>query len=98
CRVPIRYTDIDHNQDWANGGKTDISNLAPLCRRHHTLKTSAGWKITPHPGGVVEYITPAGYHYTEDPEPHTVTIPTHPGGGDIGGRNSGTSSDGEPPW
>ncbi|WP_433675433.1 DUF222 domain-containing protein [Microbacterium gorillae] len=101
CRVPIRYTDIDHNEGWAEGGKTDVGNLAPLCRRHHTLKTSAGWKITPHPAGVVEYITPAGYHYIEDPEPRTVTftIPTESGGGGSH-RNSdpGTSSDGEPPW
>ncbi|MFK4788533.1 DUF222 domain-containing protein [Microbacterium sp. ZW T5_56] len=95
CRVPIRYTDIDHNQDWANGGKTDISNLAPLCRRHHTLKTSAGWKITPHPGGVVEYITPAGYHYTEDPEPRTVTF-TMPLQSDD--RGTSVHEDGEPPW
>ncbi|WP_433674700.1 DUF222 domain-containing protein [Microbacterium gorillae] len=100
CRVPIRYTDIDHNEGWAEGGKTDVGNLAPLCRRHHTLKTNAGWKITPHPAGVVEYITPAGYHYIEDPEPRTVTFTTNPesGGGGSSGSSSGTAPDGEPPW
>ncbi|WP_433674936.1 DUF222 domain-containing protein [Microbacterium gorillae] len=105
CRVPIRYTDIDHNHDWANGGKTDITNLAPLCRRHHTLKTSADWKITPHPDkdGTVIFHTPAGYRHTENPPPRAVTFtPTgehehehEHGSNGPGGENSG---DGEPPW
>ena len=65
CRVPIRYTDIDHNHDWAHGGTTTITNLAPLCRRHHSLKTHAGWKIAPRSDGTIEFITPAGRHYPQ---------------------------------
>ncbi|MFK4790609.1 DUF222 domain-containing protein [Microbacterium sp. ZW T5_56] len=103
CRVPIRYTDIDHNHDWANGGKTDISNLAPLCRRHHTLKTSADWKLTPHPDndGTVIFHTPAGYTHTENPPPpHTVTFtptPEHDGSINPTCDHSGNTDD-APPW
>ncbi|MFK4790402.1 DUF222 domain-containing protein [Microbacterium sp. ZW T5_56] len=113
CRVPIRNTDIDHNEEWADGGKTDIANLAPLCRRHHTLKTSAGWKITPYPDGVLEFITALKYHHTEIPEPRSVafvasTLPESDDAADTSDRTNNdrtdndrqrnATDDGVPPW
>ncbi len=35
--------DLDHIVPFACGGPTTDDNLAPLCRRHHRLKTFAGW-------------------------------------------------------
>jgi len=35
CQVPARYCDAHHILHWADGGKTDISNLRLLCRVHH---------------------------------------------------------------
>ncbi|WP_433675196.1 DUF222 domain-containing protein [Microbacterium gorillae] len=94
CRVPIRNTDIDHNEEWADGGKTDINNLAPLCRRHHTLKTSAGWKITPHADGVLEFLTALKYRHVELPEPRSVAFVASP----AQVPEDKASDDGEPPW
>ncbi len=36
--------DLDHIVPFACGGPTADDNLAPLCRRHHRLKTHAGWR------------------------------------------------------
>jgi hypothetical protein len=35
CDMPARYCDAHHIVHWADGGKTEISNLRLLCRRHH---------------------------------------------------------------
>ena len=36
CHIPARWCDAHHIQHWADGGKTEISNLQLLCRPHHT--------------------------------------------------------------
>jgi hypothetical protein len=36
CHIPARWCDAHHIQHWAEGGKTEISNLRLLCRVHHT--------------------------------------------------------------
>ena len=35
CDMPARYCDAHHILHWADGGKTEISNLRLLCRAHH---------------------------------------------------------------
>jgi hypothetical protein len=45
CSRPASAGDIDHVQPWAFGGATDRANLGALCRRHHLLKTHAGWRL-----------------------------------------------------
>ena len=41
CRFPgcsaERFVDAHHIRHWADGGKTELSNLIQLCRRHHRL-------------------------------------------------------------
>ncbi len=49
CTRPARTADIDHVVPWdtgPGGGATATDNLAPLCRRHHRLKTHATWRYT----------------------------------------------------
>ncbi|HEX3947064.1 MAG TPA: hypothetical protein VHW47_05140 [Acidimicrobiales bacterium] len=42
---------IDHwRLDFADGGPTELANLARLCAAHHHLKTHAGWRLTGGPG------------------------------------------------
>lgn len=36
CDRPVEWCDAHHIQHWARGGRTDLDNLALLCRRHHT--------------------------------------------------------------
>ncbi|WP_396667943.1 DUF222 domain-containing protein [Microbacterium sp. R86528] len=65
CRQSTARSDVDHTIDWAHGGKTAVSNLAHLCRRHHTLKHHTPWSVTQKPGGVMEWISPAGRVYPD---------------------------------
>ncbi len=36
CTAPATWTDAHHVTHWADGGVTALSNLALLCRRHHS--------------------------------------------------------------
>jgi len=36
CDMPARYCDAHHIVHWADGGRTELSNLRLLCRTHHT--------------------------------------------------------------
>ena len=65
--MPARLSDIDHTLDFALGGQTTGANLAHLCRRHHTLKHHAAWRVVQHPGGVLEWTSPAGIPYIDRP-------------------------------
>ncbi len=42
CGRDARSADLDHIVPWPHGS-TRPSNLAPLCRRHHRLKTAGVW-------------------------------------------------------
>jgi hypothetical protein len=57
CNVTARRCDLDHTQPWHDGGPTTPANLAPLCRRHHRLKTHGGWTYQRLPDGDVEWAT-----------------------------------------
>ena len=67
CRMTARRSDIDHTLDFALGGQTTGSNLAHLCRRHHTLKHHTPWSVVQRPGGVLEWTSPAGIPYIDRP-------------------------------
>ena len=49
CVVPgcgVSYgLEIDHIQEFARGGPTELANLALLCHHHHYLKTYEGWTL-----------------------------------------------------
>ena len=49
CVVPgcsVSYgLEIDHIQGFAQGGPTELGNLALLCHHHHYLKTYEGWTL-----------------------------------------------------
>ncbi|WP_242504594.1 DUF222 domain-containing protein [Promicromonospora panici] len=48
--------------------QTRAHNLHPLCRKHHLLKTHAGWGIVRDPDtGITTWTTPTGRAYTRPP-------------------------------
>jgi hypothetical protein len=56
CVVPgcdVRtHLEIDHYRiPWADGGGTEMNNLARLCHWHHHLKTHCGYRLDGGPGG-----------------------------------------------
>lgn len=75
CRQPgcdCGIGDIDHINDFANGGTTTSSNGQGLCRRSHTLKHQPGWTVSAR-GRDTIWRTPTGHTYTS-PAP-TVLAP-----------------------
>jgi hypothetical protein len=70
--MPVHRCDIDHNHDHARGGKTQIDNLAHLCRRHHTLKhpdipDAHRWTARQERDGTITWHSPLGRDYTDRP-------------------------------
>jgi hypothetical protein len=67
CRIPARRCDVDHTVDWADGGGTDATNLAHLCRGHHTLKHESRWQVEQLDAGVLAWTSPRGRTYLTRP-------------------------------
>jgi hypothetical protein len=63
--------DCDHVVPHARGGVTCTCQLAPLCRRHHRLKTHGSWTYTTLEPGTYLWRSPHRYHYLRD---HTGTL------------------------
>jgi hypothetical protein len=52
CRIPAENCQSHHVQDWAEGGPSDIDNLALLCWTHHRQVDLNMWTIDPAEPGV----------------------------------------------
>ncbi|MGW8482106.1 HNH endonuclease signature motif containing protein [Microbacterium sp. NPDC055903] len=59
--------DIDHRTPWANGGTTDIANLAPLCPRDHRHNHRTRARYRSRPDRTVQVTTPTGFDTTPAP-------------------------------
>ncbi|MGP3534682.1 DUF222 domain-containing protein [Microbacterium sp. RD1] len=75
CRQPAHRCQIDHNHEHHDGGETTGANLAHLCVRHHTLKTETTWTVTQHRDGVLEFRSPLGHAYIDEPPRRVVFVP-----------------------
>jgi hypothetical protein len=75
CRQPARRCHRDHNEEYQHGGKTKLCNLCNFCVRHHTLKTETGWTVIQLAGGSLEWTSPLGFTYRDDPPPRVVFLP-----------------------
>jgi hypothetical protein len=64
CQRPSHACDLDHTVPWPTGDTT-AHNLLALCRRHHRLKTHAGFGLQHDPGtGTVQITTPLQQTYS----------------------------------
>ena len=68
CRADQRGCDCDHVDPHARGGPTCPCNLAPLCRRHHRLKTHSRWRYDALEPGSYLWTSPHGYQFLVDHE------------------------------
>ena len=66
CTRSARKTDADHVIPYAEGGTTSSDNIAPLCRRHHRLKTHTAWTYTMLEPGSFLWSSPHGYQFLRD--------------------------------
>ncbi|MCM3697292.1 HNH endonuclease signature motif containing protein [Microbacterium oleivorans] len=79
CRTAAIRCEIDHTHDHALGGRTELSNLAHLCQRHHSMKQFTAWTVRQLTGGVLEWTSPLGRTYREDaPTPAVAFSPAAP--------------------
>ncbi len=70
CTRPARRCDSEHCLPHDQGGSTCSCNIAPLCRRHHRLKTHSTWTYTTLEPGAFLWSSPHGYQFLRD---HTGT-------------------------
>jgi hypothetical protein len=59
--------DCDHVHPRSKNGPTCSCNLAPLCRRHHRLKTHSPWTYLVLDPGTYLWTSPHGYQFLRDP-------------------------------
>jgi hypothetical protein len=60
CDARVDWTELHHIQHWRDGGRTDLDNLACLCRRHHGIVHSTGWTMTRHTDNTFDLHSPTG--------------------------------------
>jgi len=64
CTTPAESCDLDHTVEFHRlDGTTSATNLGPLCRRDHVVKTDGGFHLTQVEPGVFEWTTPTGHRY-----------------------------------
>lgn len=68
CRRPASRCDVDHTVPYHRHGPTCSCNLQLLCRRHHRVKGSAGWKLIQLWPGIVLWISPTGHWRVAGPD------------------------------
>ncbi|WP_179621552.1 HNH endonuclease signature motif containing protein [Nocardioides cavernae] len=59
--------DLDHVIPFDAGEATSTSNLAPLCRTHHRLKTHSAWHYETTAPGTYDWTSPHGHRFRRDP-------------------------------
>ena len=75
CTRPALDCDSEHCHRLDQGGTTCSCNIAPLCRRHHRLKTHTPWTYTAIDPGTYLWTSPHGYQFLRDR--HGTTDVTH---------------------
>jgi uncharacterized protein DUF222/HNH endonuclease len=75
CRFPgcgqRRFLHAHHIRHWAQGGRTDLSNLIQLCSHHHRLVHEGGYSVERRGGGRVRFRRPDGQAVPAAPDaPH----------------------------
>ncbi len=75
CRTPTHRSDIDHTTAREHDGPTELTNLAHLCRRHHTLKHHSAWRVRQTPDGILHWTSPTGREHPDHPA-RTLTFTT----------------------
>ncbi|MCR6485566.1 HNH endonuclease [Amycolatopsis sp. OK19-0408] len=58
CHRPPRHCQGHHIRHWADGGPTDLNNLALMCAHHHRLLHRSGWEVRIAPDGLPEFLPP----------------------------------------
>ena len=72
CHVSFEQCEIHHVIFWRFKGRTDISNLVPVCSKHHHLAHEGGWTLSMTADRIVTWTRPDGTtHSTHDSKNRT---------------------------
>jgi hypothetical protein len=78
CRYPgcenALFVEPHHLEWWSKGGRTDVPNLALLCKRHHRLMHSKGWSVTGNANELLTFTGPDGRERISRPSPMWTAI------------------------
>jgi hypothetical protein len=77
CARPLSWCDAHHLCHWLDGGPTDLSNLALVCRAHHRAVHEGGWQLIRGPDGAFA-ATPS--QRTQRPHPRHPSAAEPPAG------------------
>src|SRR5665648_662644 len=68
CSARAESCDLDHTVEYhRHGGTTSATNLGPLCKRDHMVKTDGSFHLTQVEPGIFEWTTPTGHRYRVEP-------------------------------
>jgi len=88
CRFPgctnVTFTNVHHVVAWKPGGRTDLDNLALLCRHHHVLVHSKGWTMSGNANKELTFTGPSGRVMTSRPSPLWTRVTARPRSGPSG--------------
>jgi hypothetical protein len=68
----VRFGQAHHIRHWAHGGRTTLSNLALLCRRHHRAIHEGGYCVERRADGELRFLRPDGRVLPDVPAFHAV--------------------------
>jgi hypothetical protein len=83
CTTPPSWTDHHHVKPFGEQGRTDLANLAALCRRHHGITHRKGWTMHATNDGWFWWTTPSGHTFWSQRHGRQRTGPTPPATADI---------------
>lgn len=63
CTVGFDDCRIHHVTFWRLGGRTDLTNMVPLCETHHHLVHEGGWTLTMTADRLATWTRPDGRHH-----------------------------------
>lgn len=67
CTVRFDRCNLHHVTWWRNGGRTDLSNLLPVCSKHHSKIHNNAWTVALGPNRELTLILPDGQVMTNGP-------------------------------
>jgi hypothetical protein len=62
CERPPAWCEAHHLVHWLHGGRTDLENLALVCRAHHRAVHEGGWRLGRDPDGRLTATPPHRHH------------------------------------
>lgn len=63
CDVAFDRCEMHHIVPWELGGPTDLSNLVPICSRHHHVVHEGGWTLHLAPDRELTITQPDGSEF-----------------------------------